>query len=891
MKKALKIIAIIFVVLIALLIAVPFLMKDKILAKVKSEINNNVNATVDFKGFDLTIFKNFPNLTLLLEDLSVVGNDEFKGDTLAAIKTTSVTVDIMSVITGDQITVRGVFLDEPKIRLQVLQNGKANWDIAKPSTDTTASTGEPAKFKAALKKYEVKNGYIDYDDKSLGFHMLMNGFNHEGSGDFTQDLFTLKTMSTIAALTVDYTGISYISKAKTSLKADLEMDMVNSKYTFKENLIELNALALGVDGYVAMPAEDIAMDLKFDVKQSEFKNFISMIPGMYRDGFDKVQSKGKLGLNGFVKGTYNETTMPGFGLNLIIADGMFKYPDLPTAINNVQVDLKISNPDGVPDNTIINLSRMHAEMGAEPFDMRLLVKTPVSDAQIDASIKGLIDLGNVSKMVPLEQGTTISGRFKADVTAKGVVSSLEKREYEKFNAAGNLSLENFKYVSNDFKQGANIGICEIIFNPKNVTLNKFDFKSGKTDLKASGWIDNLISYMFRENELLKGNLDINAGVIDLNELMGEPTTSAPAATDTVPMSVVEVPANLEFQLTAKANRIYYDDMVLENANGNIAIRDRTLGLNDFSFNLLDGNISMDGLYDSKDIKKPFFFFNLDLTNLNIKKTYDMFVAVQKLAPIAEKCSGNYSSTVSVKGNFNQKMEPEIQTMSGDGKLTTKGVTINNFTPLVKVADALKMDQFKQLKASDLNLSFKFENGRVTVAPFDVNLGGIKSTVQGSNGFDQTIDYNVAMQIPTSMMGSSATGVVTGLLAKANQSAGTNLSMGKEVKVNVKIGGTVTNPKIETGVKDVASNAVSDLKDQAIQQLNDKKKELEDKARSEAEKLKAEAEAKAKAEAEKLKKEAEAKAKAEADKLKKQAEEKLKKEAEGKLKDLFGKPKK
>ncbi|MBL0341606.1 MAG: AsmA family protein [Bacteroidetes bacterium] len=151
MKKALKIIVIVFILLFVGLISIPFLFKDKILIKLKAEINNNINAKVDFKGFDISIFKSFPKLTLVLDDLTVVGVAEFEGDSLASIKSTAVTVDIMSVISGGQIEIRGVSLEIPRIQLLVLENGKANWDIAKPSNDSTPSTTEPAQFKASLK--------------------------------------------------------------------------------------------------------------------------------------------------------------------------------------------------------------------------------------------------------------------------------------------------------------------------------------------------------------------------------------------------------------------------------------------------------------------------------------------------------------------------------------------------------------------------------------------------------------------------------------------------------------------------------------------------------------------------------------------------------------------
>ncbi len=890
MKKAIKISVLVLAVLFIALLSIPFIFKDKILAKVKSEINNNVNAKVDFTGFDISIFRSFPNLTLLLENLSVVGVSDFEGDTLAAIKTTAVTVDVMSVISGDQIEIRGLSLDDPRIQILVLENGKANWDIAKPSNDSSSTPSQSSQFKASLKKYEVNKGYILYDDRSLGFRLVMEGFNHQGSGDFTQDLFTLSTKSDIASLIMAYGGVNYIYKAKTKIDADLEMDMVNSKYTFKENEIQLNELSMGLDGYVLMPAEDIDMDLKFDIRKNEFRHFISMIPGMYREGFDNVQSKGKLAFNGFIKGKYNETSMPGFGVNLTVNDGMFKYPDLPTALNNVSVDLNINNPDGVPDHTVINLKQMHVEMGQEPFDAKVLIKTPVSDADINATLKGDINLANISKLVPLEEGTTISGNLKANVTAIGRLSAIERKEYEKFNANGTINLNAFKYVSNDFKQGMVINTCELVFNPKNITLNSFDMKSGKTDIKASGWLDNFLSYLFKDNELLKGTLDIKSSVIDLNELMGEPTANTTTTTDSAAAVVFEVPENVDFLMTAIVGKIYYDDLILENAKGNIAIREKTLGLNGFSFNMLDGTISMDGIYETKDIKKPTFYFDLNLTQLDIKKTYDKFVAVQKFTPIAEKCTGKYSSNVNIKGELDSKMEPVLQSFTGKGKLASKSVTVNNFTPLVKLAEAVKMDQFKNATLDDINLSFKFENGRIYFEPYDVNLEGVKSTVQGSTGFDQTIDYVVVMNIPVELMGNQAQSTILGLITQANQKAGTNLSMGKEVRVTAKVTGTVSDPKIETGLKDMVKGTTENIKEQVKEYIDETKKELEDKGRAEADRLKKEAEDKAKAESERLKKEAEAKAKAESDRLKKEAEDKLKKEADDKLKNLFGKPK-
>jgi hypothetical protein len=351
LKKIILVIVSIFVLLLIVAIVLPIIYKDKIIALVKTEINNNVNAKVDFKSFDLTLISSFPDFTISLNNLSVVGINEFAGDTLTAIDELNVTVDIMSVIKGDKISIEGISLAKPYFNLLVLKDGKANWDITKPSTDTTAAAAEQSKFKIALKKYSIENGILNYDDESMGFKMSMANLNHSGKGDFTQDIFLLNTQTTADAMNMWYGGVKYFNEIKTNLKADLDMDMINSKYTFKENELSLNELVLGFDGFIAMPKEDIALDLKFDARKNDFKNFISLIPGVYSKDFKDLKSSGKLEFNGFVKGVYNDTKMPGFGLNLKLQNGMFQYPSLPVAVNNVQMNLAINNTDGVPDHT------------------------------------------------------------------------------------------------------------------------------------------------------------------------------------------------------------------------------------------------------------------------------------------------------------------------------------------------------------------------------------------------------------------------------------------------------------------------------------------------------------------------------------------------------------
>lgn len=837
MKKFIKIFSVVILLLIAAAVALPFIFKDKIIAKAKDEINKSVNAKVNFGDFDLTLISSFPNLTFKVNDFSIIGINNFDGDTLTNIKKLSVQLNIWDVISGSQYKVKSIKLDQPYINVIVLKDGSANYDIAKPDSTTSSASSESAPFKFALNHYEINNGLINYDDATMGFVMRFENMNHSGSGDFTQDLFLLQTQTDIEKTKMVYGGVAYLNNVKSALKADLDMDMKNMKFTFKENLLELNALQFGFDGFVAMPTNDISMDLKWNVKQGDFKSFISLIPVIYAKDFETLKTSGKLAANGFVKGIYNEKLMPAFGVNLNIENGMFKYPALPTAVNNVNVDLKVSNPDGVPDHTIIDLKRMHIEFGAEPFDARLYVTTPVSDPNMDAMMKGTVNLANIKNMVPLDKGTDLNGILKADLTAKGRYSAIEKQQYENFNAAGSLALNDMNYKSEDFKQGAYIKEVKLTFNPRNVTLNNMDVKVGKSDVQANGTLDNFLAYYFK-NEILRGTLNVSSTLLDVNEMMGTSSTTTAATTDTAKVSVVEVPANIDFALNASAQRILYDNMVIDNFSGKMLVKDAEVKMDNVMFKMIDGNVKMSGLYGTKNVKQPDMAFDISLTDFDIQKAIQTFNSIQRMVPIAKFANGKVSTTFTVTGKLDQRMSPNLNTLSGSGKLNSNNVVLSNFEPLNKIADVLKMDQYKKLDLKDINISYEFKDGRVFVKPFTTNFGASKATIDGSNGFDQTLDYKMALEIPKSQIPQTAQATMTGLLSKANSSLGSNVSIPDVMKINVGIGGTVTNPIIKTDIGEIAKNTLNEVKDAAI----DKGKE---EARKQADKLIADAELKAK----------------------------------------------
>jgi hypothetical protein len=857
LRRILKWSGISLLLIIVLLIAAPFIFKDKIIAIVKEQANNNLNAKVDFGEFDLTLFSSFPDFRFKINNVSVIGVDEFKDDTLAFISNLSTDINLKSVISGGPYGINSIVIDKARILGKVLKDGKANWDIAKPSTDSTGAptpeSAEPTKFAMKLKEFKIKEAYIVYDDQQGDMYAKLENFNYDLNGDFTQDNFVLNNLLDIAKTTFKISGVAYLNEVHTHLKADLDMDMPKMKFTFKENEFSLNDLTLGFDGFVEMPDTNIKMDLKFKANQTEFKSILSLIPSVYSKDFASVKTAGKLALDGYANGTYNASQMPAFGVNLSIKDAMFKYPSLPKSVNNINIDVKVVNPTGVLDATTIDVNKFHVEIAGNPIDITAHVKTPISDPGLRAEFRGTIDLSSVKDFIPTEKGDDLSGIIKSDISVAGNMSSIDKKEYDKFKASGSLAIDKMNYKTASLPYEVHLNTMLLNFTTQFVELAKFDAKMGKSDVQANGRIDNLIQYLFKDS-LIKGAFAINSNLMDLNELMGSSastTAAAPAATtaptSTASTGVAAVPANIDFNLDAKIGKVIYTNLILDNMVGNILVRNQKVDMTNLKMNTMGGALTINGFYETSNIKKPTTGLNLKVENFDIQETFKTFNSVQKLAPVGQYAKGKITATLeNFNTSLNQNMEPDLNAVKANGVFKTDKVNVGGFPPFMKLGEALKIEQLKNMDVSNLLVNYQIKDGRVVMAPFDTKISNVPTNISGSTGFDQTIDYKWKMAIPKSMFGGAANSALTGLLAQGNAAAGTNLTMGDKVNVTALFGGTVMKPTVKTSLKDEAKSTVATVTTQALNAGIDKAlveaQKILDDAKAKCEQSKAEAQA-------------------------------------------------
>lgn len=877
MKKLLKIAGISLLVILIALLVLPFLFKGKIIETLKQTANEELNATLAFDDVSLSFFKSFPQLSLSIEQLSLSNHAPFEGVELVKASEIRASIDLMSLF-GDEIKVNEIALIQPNIDLRILADGSANYDIMKADEgaidETTANeeTSEEGTFALALKSYLIEDAKIAYLDETMPMSFTALGLNHSGNGDFTSDVFLLSTTTSIAETSFDYDGIAYLNKADIDMDADFDINLAASKYTIKENSTSINDFELKADGFVAMPGDDIDMDISFSTPNNSFKSLLSLIPAVYKADMEGIQTAGELSFDGYVRGIYNELTMPGLGLNLKVVDGRVQYPDLPESIENIQIDAKIDASKGIDHDAMrIDVPVFHLEMAKNPIDLTLLVKTPYSDPYLDGALKAKVDLSKIAQTIPLNQGDVLEGLINADLAVKGNMSSIEEERYSDFLAEGQVIVQQMKYASDSLDYPVAVNNAYLNFNPEHIELSAFEAIIGASDLNANGKFDNYMAYAFKE-EALHGVFNLNANKIDLNELMGEEEEASSeamaneeASPDTSSMSVIRLPKNIDFALNSSINELIYDDFDISQLSGSITLKEGEAALRGVKMNILDGKVSADGSYNSVP-ENPSINMDFGIQNMDIQQAAKTFVTIEKMAPIAKSCKGKFSTSLKMIGELNDKMEPITQTLNGGGKLSVAEVEIEKFAPLNKLAKELKIEKLAKQNFKDVNISFEFVDGRIVLDPFVVKLDGVPATISGSMGFEQDIDYDIDMDLPLSKIPGNLGQGAQGLIGSINASLGTNFSAGSAVPVNLKVTGTMDEPKISSNFGDalkgeqenVKENIKETVKEEVKEQIEEVKEDAVAKAREEADKILADAQkqaddivAKANEEAEKM----------------------------------------
>lgn len=574
-------------VLFVAALAFPFLFKEQLIDRAKKLINESILAEVGFSDVSISLIRDFPNVSMQLKQFKVDGTGVFKDVRLLEADYLQASIDLRTVFNRNiPLRVNEIHLESPMLHILVTEDGLANYDIAKPApvpppgADTLVIPASE-QILATLERITVNSASLSYDDASIGLAMSLQGLTHESHGDVSAARYVLDTYTKVDSLTVDYGGIRYLDRAESEVTARFDVNQDSSMYRISENTMRINDLNLSAQGFLRFLDVGYDMDFSIAAPDNAFRDLVSLIPGVYMQGFEDLESQGQFALSALIRGTYSDSLnlYPAYDMRFRVMDGSIKYPSLPLGINHINADMHLYNAHSELDSMRLDIPRIGMSVGKNPIEAIFHLSTPISDPTVDGRLKGKLDLAELSKAFPMQPLKGLTGRIEADITAKASMSQLDKKQYQSVQMQGNAIVEELQYKQPS-QPTISIKTLRMAFSPAFVQIDQLQARYGKSDLRGSGRVDNILAY-FSPRSTMRGNFTLRSRLLDVNESLSKSSTpsktqssrpSASAVTQTpVDQSPTEYFTRFDFKIDAIIDQLNYEAYQVRDiiANGQI----------------------------------------------------------------------------------------------------------------------------------------------------------------------------------------------------------------------------------------------------------------------------------------------------------------------------------
>ena len=843
MKKVFVTLAIIIVLIIVTLMVIPTFFKSDILRLIEEKSSKYIQAELAIEDVHLSMFKNFPNLSVSLENVVISKQETDTRDTLINIPLFEASVNLRSLISGKEIIINNILLKDCDFMPKVNVDGKANWDIMVPSdttevkteetpTETTEESGSETAI--AFNNIEVRNLMLNYQDEQAQMFARIDAVNMALQGNFSETNTILNVLLELKNIYLRQGKSVWVNNTDFNWQAEIGANLKELQFDIKKNDMSLNDLKLDLTGNIDIDDDKYTMDLNLNAPDTKFESLLALIPKDFQKEIEGVKTSGEFQLSLSAKGEYYENHLPTFDLRFNILNANLKYPDLPESVEKINLKLAVTNPGGPIAQTRADLSTLTFTVANNPFNMNLLVVNP-DDPTLKGGMKGIINFESLKKALPLKD-ITLNGILTTDLSFDGKYQYIEKEQYEKFIAKGNIILKDLLLVNAEFPEGISIPQGSVTITPAQLNLKQLQAKVFSSDFTLQGNISNYLPYVFK-NETLKGNFSLHSNRINLNEFIiaqakaarqTKSDTTARASADSIALTnkptaaegALEIPKNIDVQFTSNISTILFDNLTIRNVKGQISLDNAVATLKNLSMDMLEGKMVMNGQYNTANPKIPTVDFKLNISDFDIHAAYEAFTFLRKSIPVAMNCSGQVSAAMNFSSALDKEMSPVMTTANGGGYLESKGILINDNPAMNQLASVMKNDELSRLSISKLKIDFKLENGNIIVEPFKTSFAGNPVTIYGNQTVDGQLDYTLSMNIDRKFFGKDIDNLLKSIPGSDNI---------KNLDIDAKVEGTLSKPVIKPdlskAIKAVTKAAEKELKGnllQGIQNLFKKK---------------------------------------------------------------------
>lgn len=477
MRTFLKIAAGILIVIILTVVGLNLYFTDERLKQtVLPEVREATGSEVQVENMAITFFRTFPSFGVGLTGIQV---PDSAGQNIASVDEVLLSLDLFSLF-GDEISISNLSVRQPIINYTVYEDSTTNIDFLLENVERDEeSQGQATAI--TISGFNLSDGTINYRDQTNNSILLLEGLNADISLSFGE-LIESTIDADLAALSYSAGETEYISNLALSMNQSSTLDMENEELSFSEGTFSIRGLALNLTGSISgWSSGSPQVNLNFNSSSENFGELLRLTPPEYEEQVSGLETSGSLLLNGSINGAFKDDSLPNFKISVEVNDGFLQDPELPEAIENINIS-------AVLHNELATIKQFRAEAGENHISGSGRIERPLEeDAQFTFNATGDINLSTVGSFYPIGEAgiEQLSGLLNLDATANGRMNDFENAQF-----SGQFILQNGSLKYAEVPNSIEEINARIDANQNRIEISESGFTAETNQFKLSGTILN-----------------------------------------------------------------------------------------------------------------------------------------------------------------------------------------------------------------------------------------------------------------------------------------------------------------------------------------------------------------------------------------------------------------
>lgn len=727
LKRVFFVVLILVAVSVSAVITLGFVYEDRIIDYVKTELSNELTREVTITSIDFSVFKNFPNLSVELNEVSC--HSFSKGDKdFIQLGSIDLVFNLLPLIQSE-IQLNEINFSVGELNIIKNSDGTVNYHLFKTKNDSS-----PSEMTLNIDVVNLKDVKVSYVDDQLQS-------NYEARFDNAQlfpvsigDEIHLKLVSSGELLRVKTSELDIVKPIVLSGETQFNSnnDTVNIGF---DGIFIRNKLTF--QGSIVKVAKGDFWDLLINTDHLNLNEVYQYLPKeIISQEFLKLN--GQAALNVSYKGLSNLQSTPDLDVGFNLSGASYVEDSLKFSALTAKGHYRFLNGN-TASLDVVDISSV---VGGILVSGAVKIKD-FNTLDMDIHLKSKFNLNKLERYIDKSVIEKLSGNAIVNTNWSGRLVDLfaNKKKWllSKLKTSGDISFQNGSVVLKALNYPIYFDNIDLQLANNKLEVTSFIGRVKATSFKLYGQIDDFFNTVLFD-EQLNARVDVTADSLVLENFISTDTASI----NTSEEYQFNLPKNLFVESNFQLKYFKFRKFEASNLAGSLKLKNQKLDVSRLILSTCGGSTEAKGSVSTLT-DKVVFKVQSKLLGINAQRAFYQF----------ENFGQDVMLPKHVKGDIDIQSYLILQTdkslnFKDDDLYTETDFTILNgeligFEPLIELQYFLNKDlklnfDLKHLKFSRLSNTIEVRQGVIFIPEMQILSNAINLDIAGSHAFNQDIDY-------------------------------------------------------------------------------------------------------------------------------------------------------